>query len=166
MERLDMSFDEIKEKYEPMIKKQLTALNIYQNYEEFYHIGVIGLWDAYRRFDPKKGSFGSFAMKTVRGNMMMHLTKESRYKEHQHLVNDILLFEKVGIIEDQALELELFAPYIENLTPRERLWVLETFLHDKKPMDIASEQNVSINSVKTWRSSALRKLRKQFSNNL
>lgn len=161
-----MSFDEIKQKYEPIIKKQLTALNIYQNYEEFYHVGVIGLWDAYRRFDPEKGSFGSFAVKTVRGNMLMHLTKEARYNERQHLVGDVKLFERIGTTEDQALALELFTPYIENLTPRERLWVIETFLHDKRPKEIASEQNVSINSVKTWRSSALKKLRKQFSNSL
>lgn len=166
VERMGMSFDEIKEKYEPMIKKQLTALNIYQNYEDFYQVGVIGLWDAYRRFDPNKGSFGSFAMKTVRGNMLMHLTKEARYKERQHLVGGVELFERVGVTEDRALELELFTPYIENLTPREKLWVIETFLYDKKPSDIASEQKVSINSVKTWRSSALRKLRLQFSNTI
>lgn len=166
MERIKMSFEEILEKYEPMIKRQLIALNIYQNYEEFYHIGVIGLWDAYRRFDPQKGHFGSFALKTVRGNMLMHLTKEASYSERRHFINEETLYERIGMTEDRALELELFSSYVENLTPRERLWVIETFLHDKKPSDIAYEQNVSINSVKTWRSRALEKLRSQLSNNL
>lgn len=156
-----MTFDEIKEKYEPIIKKQLTALNIYQNYEEFYHVGLIGLWDAYRRFDNTKGTFGSFAIKTVRGNMLMHLTKEARYKERQQLVGNDQLSLSIGATYDRVLELELFLPYLENLTPRERLWAIETFLFDKKTSEIAYEQDVSINSVKTWRSRALKRLRSQ-----
>ncbi|MDF4766701.1 sigma factor, partial [Vibrio parahaemolyticus] len=36
---------------------QIKKLGIYQDYEEYYQCGLIGLWHAYERYDAKKGSF-------------------------------------------------------------------------------------------------------------
>ena len=56
--------------YEGMIVNQIKKLGIYQDYEEYYQCGLIGLWYAYERFDPEKGSFPAYAVVTVRGYIL------------------------------------------------------------------------------------------------
>lgn len=44
-----------------MIYQIIRSLHIYKNEEEFYQIGLIGLWEAQQRFDEQKGRFFNFA---------------------------------------------------------------------------------------------------------
>ncbi|WP_148296498.1 LuxR C-terminal-related transcriptional regulator [Alkalihalobacillus hemicellulosilyticus] len=45
------------------------------------------------------------------------------------------------------------------LTEREAQWLFDTVIHDKKPAQIAYEQQVSTNTVATWRKKAKSKLK-------
>lgn len=64
--------EEVLVQFEPMVKKQMLSLQIYKNQDEFFQIGLIGLWEAYNRFDSEKGAFPAFAQMTVRGKMLTH----------------------------------------------------------------------------------------------
>lgn len=67
--------------YEGLIVNQIKKLGIYQDYEEYYQCGLIGLWHAYERYDAKKGSFPAYAVITVRGYILERLKKEFAVQE-------------------------------------------------------------------------------------
>jgi DNA-directed RNA polymerase len=57
------------------------------------------------------------------------------------------------------LETELLESYLTNLSDREKTWVQEAILLQKKTAEIASQYNVSSHTVRVWRKTALKKLR-------
>jgi RNA polymerase sigma factor (sigma-70 family) len=158
------SFEEILSQYEPLIKGQLKKLNLYRSHDHFYQIGVCALWEAYRKYEGGKGSFPAFALSTVRGHMLMELRKVRTYDERfvlqdQQVSRDFVIPAPIGDLfrgEDPLSELE---PYLGQLSARELLWVQEAIVFEKKLGEIATEQNVSKNTVATWRKTALKKLR-------
>ncbi|MED1603623.1 sigma-70 family RNA polymerase sigma factor [Alkalihalophilus marmarensis] len=161
-------FEDILNQYEPLIKGQLKKLNLYRNHDHFYQIGVCALWEAYKKFEEGKGSFSAFALHTVRGHMLMELRRERIYDERFMLVDqqeskELALPAATPdrlFAEDPLSEL---ASYIGLLSERERLWVQEAIVYEKKLGQIALEQQVSKNTVATWRKTALKKLRTGFS---
>ncbi|MBU8905942.1 sigma-70 family RNA polymerase sigma factor [Desertibacillus haloalkaliphilus] len=158
----DVRFDIIAKQYEPIIKKQIKSLNIYKNYDDFYQQGLIGLWEAYERFDPEKGSFATFAIASVRGKMLSLLAKETRYEEHhQFAIED----ENQDMIDEKTVrrsEPGWLDAYTASLSDRQRLWVEEAILLEKTTKEIATSYDVSINTVSTWRKQALKKLRTHY----
>ncbi|OIJ14248.1 hypothetical protein BKP35_07035 [Anaerobacillus arseniciselenatis] len=155
----DKSFDEIAKNYEPLIKKQLKLLNIYKDHEEYFQEGLIALWEAYKRFDPEKGKFSSFAIITVRGRLLSLLNKEKKFQDHHTLGesnNPHLVDQSVKV----PLELEVVNSYLEGLSNREKLWIQEAILNEKKLSEIAKDHGVSTNTVKSWKKNVVKKLRK------
>ena len=76
---MEFTFEEQEEQYKPLILKIMNNLHIYRDHESFYQIGLIALWEASSRFDPDKSKFITFAYATIRGRLMEHLTKETRF---------------------------------------------------------------------------------------
>ncbi|MDV2886400.1 sigma-70 family RNA polymerase sigma factor [Alkalihalophilus pseudofirmus] len=155
-------FEEILTQYEPLIKGQLKKLNLYRNHDHFYQVGVCALWEAYRKFEEGKGAFSAFALHTVRGHMLMELRRERVYDERFVLKDqqESTDFEvPASIVEYCDDPLEELESYIGQLSQRERLWVQEAIVYEKKLGQIALEQQVSKNTVATWRKTALKKLR-------
>lgn len=70
MQPTEMEFEKIVSNYKPMIKKQLQSLNLYKDYEDYYQVALIALWEAYQKFDPERGIFSTFAIATVRGRLL------------------------------------------------------------------------------------------------
>ncbi|ERN51815.1 sigma-70 family RNA polymerase sigma factor [Alkalihalophilus marmarensis] len=155
-------FEEILNQYKPLIKGQLKKLNLYRNHDHFYQVGVCALWEAYRKYEEGKGAFSTFALHTVRGHMLMELRRERVYderfvlKDQQESSDFALPASLVEYCDDPLEELE---PYIGQLSSRELLWVQEAIVYEKKLGQIAVEQQVSKNTVATWRKTALKKLR-------
>ncbi|KHF38453.1 sigma-70 family RNA polymerase sigma factor [Halalkalibacter okhensis] len=157
------SFEEVLKNYEPAIKKQLISLRIYKDHDEFYQIGRLALWDAYRKFNPEKGTFSTYAISYIRGRMLVSLRKERKYSDHHSYAGDEQLEAVVSQHETTPLEIELLEPYLTNLSERERLWVKESIIKQKKTAEIASQFNVSTPTVRSWKKTALTKLRNQAS---
>ncbi len=161
----DQSFEQVLERYTPLIKGQIKKLHLTKQYEDYFQIGVIALWDAYRHFDATKGSFSAYALHTVRGRMLTALQEERRFNE-RHVLQD----EQTSLIFQHAISNNIVEPYLEELevelslgalSSRERLWVKEAIILGKKRGEIANEQKVSTNTVSSWRKSALKKLRER-----
>ncbi|MCK0470070.1 sigma-70 family RNA polymerase sigma factor [Halalkalibacter sp. APA_J-10(15)] len=153
------TFAEVAKQYEPLIRGQIKKLNIYRNREEFYQVGLIGLWKAYEQFDQEKGSFSTIALFKVRGCLLDFLRKEGRYSDHHIYGMDIVFdyMEDEGCLIAEWLDHNL-DDYRKFLTDREVQWLYDTVIHDKKPAQIAHEQKVSTNTVATWRKKAKAKL--------
>jgi len=75
------SFEDVLISFEPMIKSQMKKLRIYKNHDNFFQLGRIGLWEAYKEYDPARGTFQTLAIIKVRGEMLEQLKKERVHDE-------------------------------------------------------------------------------------
>ncbi|MGG1396524.1 sigma-70 family RNA polymerase sigma factor [Bacillus salipaludis] len=155
------SFEELVVQYRPMIHKIIHTLHIYKNWDEFYQHGLIALWEASNRFDPKKGNFTSYAYNYIRGFLLLELTKEHKYEENCVCPKEEFWETAGDIVIDHPLETETILSVCTTLTPNQRKWVLYTALYDFSIKEIAIKENVSMSAVKSWRAGAREKLRER-----
>ncbi|RLQ94873.1 sigma-70 family RNA polymerase sigma factor [Falsibacillus albus] len=157
------SFEEIQKQYEPMIHKIVHSLNLYKNKDEFYQLGLIGLWKAYEKMDPSKGSFTSYAYINIKGAMTEELKSSVKREETftyakeeywENIENDHQMFSVALNDRDTLLS------YCTKLTENQTKWVLYTFLYGMTAKDIAEKEGVSISAVKKWRNGAKEHLKK------
>lgn len=153
------SFDELVRQYQPMIQKIIRTLHIYKNKEEYFHIGLVGLWEASESFDAEKGSFTNYAYTYIRGLMLKELNRNIKQEERSLHPKE----EYWETIEDlnsgTPLEIEFLLSYCEGLTEKETKWVTYTCMEFLSVTEIAERENVSPSAVKQWRSGAKRKLK-------
>lgn len=155
-----LSFEELATKFEPLIKKQLRTFHAANHYEELYQIGLIALWEAKRKFNKDKGSFPPYAKKYIRGRMLHFLAREKKHKDTFTPMSDSFVFEQITAPKTIFYTTIQLQPLLPFLTERERLWLTEFLVHENKLTKIAAKHNVSINTVKSWRKSAIKKLKK------
>ncbi|MEH7352645.1 sigma-70 family RNA polymerase sigma factor [Neobacillus drentensis] len=153
------SFEQLVEQYKPMIHKIIHSLNIYKNKEEFYQLGLIALWEASRRFDPKKGNLASYVYTYIKGYLLMELKKTSKNAERSFYPKE----EFWGTIEDLSpccpFEKETLLSYCTNLTPNQTKWAIYTALYGLSAREIAEMKKVSVSAVKSWRTGAREKIK-------
>ncbi|MDP4087218.1 MAG: sigma-70 family RNA polymerase sigma factor [Bacillota bacterium] len=154
-----MEFDQLLKQFNPMIYKIMHSLHIYREVDEFYQVGMIALWDAWKWFQEDKGDFTNYAYSYIKGRMMNELNKASKQQERNVFPKE----EYWKTIEDpyyeHPLEKELLLSYCTNLTDKEKKWVEYSCLHTLSIKEIAEKEKVSLSAVKLWRSGAKRKLR-------
>lgn len=155
------SFDELVVQYQPMIHKIIHSLHIYRNQDEFYQTGLIGLWEATKSFDDKKGSFSNYAYTCMKGKMLYQMNQTNQWQEkHIHPLQKFW-----GTIEDHEtsslLEKEMLQTYCEGLTEKETKWVISSIIEQLSIKEIAERENVSVSAVKQWKAGAVRKLKEK-----
>ncbi len=155
-------FTSLAERFTPMIYSIIQRLSIYKNKEEFYQIGLVGLWEASQKYDENIGTFHTFAYKIIQGRILNHLRKESRYENHYTATQtDEIIESPVLSGRDNPLQKEMILTYCETLTPSQTNWLLAAFIEQQSIQEIADRYEVSAAAVKSWRKSALNKLRKE-----
>ncbi len=158
------SFEDILNQYEPMIHKIIHTLKIYQNKDDYFQIGVISLWEAWKQFNPEKGKFLNFAYTSVKGRILNELTKNNSREERTQFAKD----EYWALIEDQntldPLEFDTILGFCQPLTDKQKRWVFYTVFNGMSITDIAKQEGVSPSAVKLWRKGATEKLRQILSN--
>jgi RNA polymerase sigma factor (sigma-70 family) len=153
------SFEQLSKQYEPMIYKIMHTLHIYKNLDEFYQLGLIGLWEASNRFDPTKGNFTNYAYTYIKGLFLSEMSKTRKNEERTvHLENEVWeLMEDANIVD--PYEEDLLLPYSNQLTENQKKWLKYTCLEGLSVKEIAEIEKVSVSAVKSWRAGARRKLR-------
>ncbi|OWT52584.1 sigma-70 family RNA polymerase sigma factor [Bacillus sp. K2I17] len=139
--------------YEGMIVNQIKKLGIYQDHEEYYQCGLIGLWYAYERFDAEKGSFPAYAIITVRGYILERLKKESALQERNVYVGE---YEEIFTFEDAEIRAKDFMSVLDE---KEKYIIVERFFVGKTMGEIASEMEMTYYQVRWVYRQALEKMR-------
>ncbi|MGH1256977.1 MULTISPECIES: sigma-70 family RNA polymerase sigma factor [Bacillus] len=139
--------------YEGMIVNQIKKLGIYQDHEEYYQCGLIGLWHAYERFDAEKGSFPAYAVITVRGYILERLKKESALQEKCVYVGE---YEDIFHFEDIEMKAKDFMSVLDE---KEKYIIFERFFVGKTMGEIASEMEMTYYQVRWVYRQALDKMR-------
>lgn len=152
-------FSAVAIQFKPMIHQIMSRLSIYKNKDDFFQIGLIALWEAYKKFDSNQGEFLNYAYMTVKGRMINEL-KRQRIRELPSISLEYVNIQDKGMLDCyESLQHEHMIMYTKNLTENQKKWLILTFIEQKTLTEIASTYNVTVSAVKSWRSSALRKLR-------
>lgn len=166
------TFTEVYEQYQPLIYGTLKKYSIYKNQEDALQEARLALWEAYANYDPRRGDFSAFAAKYVRGRVMSYLTKQNKHK-HTYSFSQLGAEDQEGEIDwkdplaaEAYLSCELpdilkhaYAP----LSAREKIILIEHILHERPLREIAQRESVSLETAKTWKKRALKKLRQTLS---
>jgi RNA polymerase sigma factor (sigma-70 family) len=152
------SFEQLSIQYGKMIHSIIHSLYIYKNRDEYYQIGLIGLWEANARFDPSKGSFTNYAYSYIKGRILSELRKNKIHEERNVHVEDEILELMADSYFDHPLQETLLLSYCINLTENQKKWFLDTVLHHLTVREIAEKEGVSVSAVKQWRTGAREKL--------
>ncbi|MBB5323896.1 DNA-directed RNA polymerase [Anoxybacillus tepidamans] len=152
-------FEQLEEMYRPMIVSIMKKLHLTKEWDEYYQIGLIALWEASEQFQPEKGSFSSFVYKKVYWSMISHLRKQCRRKEKECLFTEEIANIIPAPLHDD--EWSVLADMLQGLTERQKKWVMGYIVENKPLKTIAEEEGVSVGTVKQWRVTALKRLRKR-----
>jgi RNA polymerase sigma factor (sigma-70 family) len=156
------NFDQLAKQYEPMIHKIIRTLHIYKNQNEYFHTGLVALWEAAEAFDPAKGEFFSYAYSYIKGQILNEMSRNNKREERSFFPKEDYWETLVEQNPESPLEIEFILGYCETLTEKETKWVIYTCLEFLSIKEIAEREQVSISAVKQWRSGAKKKLRKEF----
>ncbi|WP_028401778.1 sigma-70 family RNA polymerase sigma factor [Ectobacillus panaciterrae] len=148
------TFEETVRLYDKMIKNQMKKLSLYLDYEEYYQCGLIGLWRAYEQFEEGKGSFASYAMHTVRGYLLVQLTKEKRFKTRYACWEPSLTEQLVSNERTDDLH-----QYMGALSTQQRFIIGERFRAGRQLKEIAKELGMTYDRARYVYRSALKKIK-------
>ncbi|WP_243291696.1 sigma-70 family RNA polymerase sigma factor [Bacillus sp. FJAT-47783] len=161
MDKEGRSFSTILKEYNGMIYHLLKNLNIHDRENEFYQIAAIALWKATESFDPKKGTFSTFAYAYIKGELLTELRRRKKFYDHHALRDEWSFDVEEEYTQDMDVESFIWLEQLSDvLTPNQLKWVKAYCIEGKPPIVIAEELGVTIAQVKSWRKSALRKLKK------
>lgn len=155
------SFEQISTQYTPMIYSIIGKLNIYHNKDEFFQLGLIAIWEAYKRFNPEKGDFTNYAYSYIKGRLQTEMTRSTKRHEREvpaveelweYIVDECTM---IPLEEDTLLSYCRSSGLNENQTK----WVLYYCLHNLGIKEIAAIEGVALSTVKNWRADARGKLR-------
>lgn len=154
-------FSSLSEQFTPMIHHIIRSLSIYKNKEEFFQIGLIALWESHGKFNEASGKFSNFAYTVIKGRIVNELKRQHKYEFHIQPVDTASLeVQDPFSMHNSAFIIENIMLYTKNLTLNQKRWLALTFIENKNLNEIAGMYNVSTAAVKSWRKTALLKLKK------
>jgi len=145
----------------PSVYSLITKWNLKKEREEFKQIGRIAIYEAWLNHEPSIGDFGPFAFSYVSGEIKKAIKKNDRWGSRHVFSDPFILTELTPTLsneEDCILIKLLLEEY--KLTEKEKIWATEGLINGLKVQEIAKVYGCSTDTVKLWRRSALKKLRK------
>lgn len=152
------TFEDCLIQYTPMIKSLIKTLRIYKNYEDYYQVGLVALWQAYEHFIEEKGSFSNHAYTTVRGHLLNEMTKENKYEQRFVVVDS---YKEEVHYQDEAFLFDQFMSHLDGISSLQKQILVDRFYLSKSFSEIAIRCNMPEASVRSSYLYALKRLRKQ-----
>ncbi|MFT8710482.1 MAG: sigma-70 family RNA polymerase sigma factor [Sporolactobacillus sp.] len=174
----DAAFARLLSKYESMLKGIVRHLA--ENYkrhlvggktdeDDLLQIANYALWVATYKFrmdivEPGINPdyyFVNYAHKTVQGTVSDYLRKLAKRSAHEKLTMIDGTFDIVdpNVRSELHRLRDMFSDYMIYLTPRERIFVIDKWILDRKTSAIAANYHVSEDTVRTWGKNARKKLK-------
>ncbi|MGY0691356.1 sigma-70 family RNA polymerase sigma factor [Virgibacillus sp. FSP13] len=167
-----VTFEEIFKQNERRIHYQIHKLRIQDPHREFYVEGLYAMWLAYKKYKPDQGLMSTYFNYTIRNRLIDMIRKKTREQDNNEFFTQeeerkagngnrsrkdhLPLVDTSGItVKDDALWQEIKAVLTEN----QWKWV-KCYVIDGMPLkEIAEQEDVTIDAVKSWSREARKKLR-------
>ncbi|HEY8364667.1 MAG TPA: sigma-70 family RNA polymerase sigma factor [Haloplasmataceae bacterium] len=158
---MNNKFSNILKEKDYLIKSVINKLHIYENYEDFFQVGAIALYEAYMKYDPVKDQYHNmdvYLYYSILNHMKNELTRINKYKKIEICVdlyeNDYL----APIIEDDLIKRIEMEDLLTNLT-KEQQNIINLKRYGYKNNEIANILNISIDQLKYQLKLAFNKIR-------
>jgi RNA polymerase sigma factor (sigma-70 family) len=124
---------------------------------------LIALWESLGNFNEEYGQFSNYAYTVIKGKILNELKHHHKYETRTEPFDSSLLemIKDPFSMHEEAFATDNILTYTEGLTLNQQRWLLQTYLENKTVTEIAMIYQVTAAAVKSWRKSALNKLRKQ-----
>ncbi|WP_051348411.1 sigma-70 family RNA polymerase sigma factor [Peribacillus kribbensis] len=153
------NFEEITERYTPMIYSIIRSLHIYKDQDEYYQIGLIALWEAEQNFTNSKGAYTSYAYSTVKGKILNYLKTQSRWDSHLLIESNDTADRLSDAVFDLYFPHEEIKESLSVLTDNQKKWAVGCLFEGRRIEDVAQYYQVSKEVIKSWRKGAIQKWR-------
>ncbi|MEN1968544.1 sigma-70 family RNA polymerase sigma factor [Lentibacillus sp. N15] len=165
------SFEDIFKQNERRIHYQIHKLNIQDPHNEFYVEGLYAMWCAYKKYRPDQGVMSTYFNFTIRNRLIDMLRKKKRENQHQKtfIQHEKLKIDdgnhdcktNLPIPDDSGVEMwdDVFWQKVRAmLTDNQWKWVKYHIIGDMLLTDIAEQEGVTVDAVKSWRKTAKKRL--------
>lgn len=167
-----IAFEDIVKQNERRVHYQIHKLNIRDPHQEFFQEGLVAMWNAYEKHEPDKGPLATYFNYTIRNRLIDLLRKKTREQQgdeqfieekKKHIDNgnracktNLPILDCSGItVEDETL----WEQIREAMTANQWKWVYYYIIAGMSVQEIATQEAVSIDAVKSWGRQARKKLR-------
>lgn len=162
----NITFEDVYKQNKRRIYYHIHQLNLKDPHQEFFQIGLTSLWQAYKTYQPDKGSMSTYFNYIIRNRLIDQLRKQSRY---QSLLKEIpsqypretlhpnqLTQSFLNYNLDSTLLLMNLKSY---LTKNQWYWLYYCIIQDMTHKELALKKQTTIDAVKSWGKQARKKLR-------
>lgn len=145
----------------------------YAFHEEFFAEGMIALWQAYESYDERRGELDTHLNSALNFHFIDLIRKNKRSSDAQISVQEQLITEQETgnrltrtnqlLISPAGLtahDNQFWLKVKMLLSEKQWTWLYYYVIKEYSLKDIAQEENVSVEAVKSWAKEARRKLRK------
>ncbi|MBM7599038.1 RNA polymerase sigma factor (sigma-70 family) [Virgibacillus halotolerans] len=169
-----ITFEEIFKQNERRIHYYIHRMNVRDPHREFYQEGMVAMWNAYESYQPDKGPLSTYFNYMIRNRMIDLMRKHTRVQEKEALciqAHRTVLDEGHTYSKGQASypllkgsevilkDSEFWGKIRAQLSTNQWKWVQHSIIEGMKLKEIATQEGVSVDAVKSWGREARRKLR-------
>lgn len=149
-------FEETKNKYEKLIFHLIHKYQLTYDFDEFYQMALIKLWELDQSYDSNKTSNKDHYVYTkLKFFFIDEIRKLSKRNERFILMNDDIMYHS-NHFNDSYDHLTL--KEIKHYLSREEYQWLTLFLKGYSMKEIADEMKVSVSTIKKYKKNAQKKL--------
>ncbi|MYL56100.1 sigma-70 family RNA polymerase sigma factor [Virgibacillus halodenitrificans] len=167
-----LTFEEIVKQNERRIYYHIHKLNLHDPYKEYFNEGLVAMWRAYESYDPDKGPLATYFNFMIRNRLIDQLRKQNRQENNervssQQLMNKLNETDYYGCMEDaNSMMVAEDSPvynYIqgrtESFSDNQKKWLRFYIGEGMSIKEIAEQEGVSDDAVKSWGRQARKRLR-------
>ncbi|WP_269410330.1 sigma-70 family RNA polymerase sigma factor [Lentibacillus daqui] len=166
------SFEEIFKQNERRIHYHIHRLHIQDPHNEFFVEGLYAMWCAYKKYKPDQGVMSTYFNFTIRNRLIDMLRKKKRENQHQETFvqheklkidngnrdckTNLPIPDTTGIeVQDEAFWKKMRG----MLTDNQSKWVKYHVIEGLPLAEIAEQEGVTVDAVKSWGKTARKKLK-------
>lgn len=152
------NFETVFEEHENLIKQAMFHLKIYRNYDEFYQLGRIALWEATIKYEPSKSSFEMFAFMMIKFKMQKEMSQLNHIAQFECILEEIqfqLAMDEQHATVGEFNEIE----WLTLLPEQERELLKLVYFEGKTNRDIAKLFGCTEEAIKKRRQRLMKKVK-------
>lgn len=170
----EFTFEEIFKQNEKRIYYHMLKLGIRDPHQEYYSEGLYAMWMAYKKYEPTKGPLATYFNFIIRNHLIDKIRKDSRtIRNHEMIIQEEKIqlengnrygLSKLPVVNPTGVDVvdEMFWKEVQKkLTEKQWKWVRYYIVEGMSVREIAEQENISEEAVKSWGKQARKKLRNE-----
>lgn len=153
-------FEEIVQQYQKMIYHFIHKYHLHYEFDEYYQLALIKLWELHLKYDPQKTPNKNMYIYTKLNFYFIDEIRKLAKQSERYIVTEDQFLDSITNDDHSRLLLQSLQ---DILTENEWAW-LNLMLTGYNMREIAAQLNVSTSSIKNYKRSAMHKLKKALEN--